>query len=273
MDCIINPVVLWNTCQKTVEESKPWFVAFVEVIVTRQDSMMHLKTHDKVVLFHQGARGVAGKDLNTWTLIILNDLWWKIVLRFVKTKLLEKLCAKIVQVLKYPNNQTGKAGCKNLMHHWWSKQQVTCKIRVSLPFRWTMVRNTLHLYLHVLAHQADEHQTTLWNLWMANPYFNYPHWLSAIRFQIIELKYHSTHTDQCRRECLLSAYNSKPTTCVKHLCCDVCDKSCDCNNNCSKYQHPIFEFVSSDIASSDSSDSALMISQFNNLIHVCICIQ
>ena len=70
-----------------------------------------------------------------------------------------------------------------------------------------------------------------------------------------DMKTYVTNTDQCRRECLLSAYNSKPTSCIKHLCCDVCDKSCDCNNNCSNYQHPFFEFVPSDISSSDSLDS------------------
>lgn len=42
---------------------------------------------------------------------------------------------------------------------------------------------------------------------------------------------------------------------VKHLCCDICDKLCNCNNNCSDFQHPYFEFVLSDVStSSDESD-------------------
>lgn len=69
-----------------------------------------------------------------------------------------------------------------------------------------------------------------------------------------DMKNYVTNTDQCRRECLLNAYNCKPSSCVKHLCCDVCDKSCNCDNDCSEYQHPYFEYVLSDISSSDSDD-------------------
>lgn len=70
-----------------------------------------------------------------------------------------------------------------------------------------------------------------------------------------DVKNYITNTDKCRRECLLNAYNSKPSPCVKHLCCDICDKLCNCNNNCSDFQHPYFEFVLSDVStSSDESD-------------------
>lgn len=50
-----------------------------------------------------------------------------------KEKTAGKSCAKIVQVQIYPNNQP-KNFCKNILHHWCSKQQITCKIRVFLPF-------------------------------------------------------------------------------------------------------------------------------------------
>ncbi|XP_062589124.1 ATP-dependent DNA helicase RecQ-like [Saccostrea cucullata] len=62
--------------------------------------------------------------------------------------------------------------------------------------------------------------------------------------------------EMCRRKKLLESYNSVPSAdLVKHLCCDVCDKQCDCNEeNCKSFKHMYFIHKSEiDIESSSES--------------------
>lgn len=62
-----------------------------------------------------------------------------------------------------------------------------------------------------------------------------------------DMKNYIINIDKCRRECLLNVYNFKLFLCVKYLCCDICDKLCNCNNNCLDFQYFYFEFVLLDV--------------------------
>jgi ATP-dependent DNA helicase RecQ len=61
-------------------------------------------------------------------------------------------------------------------------------------------------------------------------------------------------TDTCRRKLLLSSYNAEPPKLCKHMCCDICTKTCSCED-CSKFNHPFFEYAVPCYESQSSSDS------------------
>jgi len=59
--------------------------------------------------------------------------------------------------------------------------------------------------------------------------------------------------DTCRRKLLLSSYNAEPPKLCKHMCCEICTKTCSCED-CSKFNHPFFEYTIPCYESQSSSD-------------------
>ena len=70
----------------------------------------------------------------------------------------------------------------------------------------------------------------------------------------LDMKNYIENAEKCRRLQILESYNAVPNeTLVKHLCCDICSKMCDCESNCIFFQHPYYLFQSDDDYNDDSS--------------------
>ena len=63
--------------------------------------------------------------------------------------------------------------------------------------------------------------------------------------------------ETCRRKVILKAYNTTvKESILAHLCCDICDKKCTCDQeDCSSYTHPFFEMCDEILTESSHSDS------------------
>ena len=74
------------------------------------------------------------------------------------------------------------------------------------------------------------------------------------------MKEYIRNSEECRRKSVLSAYNAKPREDrIKHLCCDICSKSCICGSeNCSNYEHPYNSYEED--SSTCSSDEEVLFS-------------
>ncbi|XP_061191020.1 ATP-dependent helicase wrn-1-like [Saccostrea echinata] len=71
----------------------------------------------------------------------------------------------------------------------------------------------------------------------------------------LDMKNYIENVDKCRRLQMLESYDSFPNAkVVKHLCCDICLRNCECNDKCCLlYQHPYNLFQSDDDSSDDNS--------------------
>ncbi|XP_052274397.1 ATP-dependent DNA helicase RecQ-like [Dreissena polymorpha] len=84
-----------------------------------------------------------------------------------------------------------------------------------------------------------------------------------------DMKNYISDDSKCRRNLLLSAYNTDVNKgLLKHLCCDICEQQCDCGSpDCKLYAHPVVQALTEDISdvetSSSSSESSNSFSDFS----------
>lgn len=72
------------------------------------------------------------------------------------------------------------------------------------------------------------------------------------------------NTETCRRKKLLESYNSVPSAdLVKHLCCDVCDMQCDCNEENCKSFRTMYHIYKSELDIESSSESSMSSDNYN----------
>ena len=55
-----------------------------------------------------------------------------------------------------------------------------------------------------------------------------------------EMKDYVNNDTSCRRQIILKTYNARSAELQKHLCCDICDSSCDCKSDqCKAFNFPV----------------------------------
>lgn len=84
-----------------------------------------------------------------------------------------------------------------------------------------------------------------------------------------DMKEYISNISECRRDKLLSFYNATSSPNIsKHACCDICAKTCSCDNICPNVLHSYFEIKAPGTTSeseSDFSDSLEQISESEKL--------